>query len=407
MSTPAAIPYRLSAQQLISSHSRAAPRLILALLTIRWLAGIADNYGARGLSEAAAITLLAGLACLLLLRMRLARASIFVLAGLLAWLFVGTLSLVANPDADLREAVALLSLLLLYALFSNAATSHLRSMVALTGINRFLQGFVVIGAALSLMQIATGTGFVEIGREAAQRAFGSDVHPVSFAIQMLAALVALEVIRIKRAAGFSALHAALLGLGVIAIYLTSARTAWVMAMLTVGYVLVMRGNPARRLGVLIVLVSLALALLLQSDRFSDLASLPLFWANFSAQDVVFDWRYVDNSVSWRIVNWSFGIQQAMQQPLLGFGPGQSATASQFSLEMHNIFLETVFEGGMFGLAALLLTLAGLIRLHRGLPRATAPDRHARTLTNGFAISLLLAVTFSTSFVDQLMSFLIY
>ena len=46
-------------------------------------------------------------------------------------------------------------------------------------------------------------------------------------------------------------------------------------------------------------------------------------------------------------------------------------------------------------------------MHRRLPKATQADRYARALANGFGISLLLAVTFSTSFVDQLMSFLLY
>ncbi len=38
---------------------------------------------------------------------------------------------------------------------------------------------------------------------------------------------------------------------------------------------------------------------------------------------------------------------------------------------------------------------------------TATDRYTRTLANSFGVALFLAVTFSTSFVDQLMSFLIY
>ncbi len=39
--------------------------------------------------------------------------------------------------------------------------------------------------------------------------------------------------------------------------------------------------------------------------------------------------------------------------------------------------------------------------------AAPSNRYARALANGFGFSLLLAVTFSTSFVDQLMSFLLY
>ena len=374
---------------------------------MRWLAGIVENYAFAAISEAAAIVMLAGLAVLTLLRMRLATSSVLFVAGVLAWIFTGALSVAANPLSDRTEAAALITLLLLYGLFTNAATTHLQTQSSLIPINRFLRAFIALGAALSVAQVASGTGFIDAGRDHLQRAFGSDVHPVSFAIQMVAALVALEIVRAKRAVRFRAVHLALLAIGAVALYLTFARTAWVMANLTVGYVLIMRGSLARRMIAFAAMATIGGALLSQSQRFADLGSLPLFFANFSVQDVVFDWRYVDNSVSWRIVNWSYGFQQAMEQPFFGFGPGQSATASYFNLEMHNIFLEMLFEGGIFGLAALLLTLAGLVRMHTRLPRATPADRYARALANGFGISLLLAITFSTSFVDQLMSFLLY
>jgi len=403
----APVPYLLSRQQLVSLNSNAAPKVILGLLTVRWLAGILENYGFPAISEAAAIVMLAGLGVLMLLRMRLATASILFVAGVLAWIFTGALSVAANPMSDPTEAAALLTLLLLYGLFANATTTHLQTQSSLTAINRFLRAFIALGAALAVAQVVSGSGFVDAGKDHIQRAFGSDEHPVSFAIQMVAALVALEIVRAKRAAKIRLAHVALLAIGAVALYLTYARTAWVMAMLTIGYVLIMRGSPARRVMALVLLCPISIGLLSQSDRFADLGSLPLFLTNFSVHDVVFDWRYVDNSVSWRIVNWSYGFQQAMEQPFFGFGPGQSATSSHFSLEMHNIFLEMLFEGGVFGVAALLLTLAGLVRMHTRLPKATPSDRYARALANGFGFSLLLAVTFSTSFVDQLMSFLLY
>ena len=400
-------PYLLNRQQLVSLNSNAGPKIILGLLTVRWLAGILENYGFPAISQAAAVLMLAGLGVLMLLRMRLATDSILFVAGMLAWIFTGALSVAANPSSDPTQAAALLTLLLLYALFANAATTHLRTHSSLAALHRFLCAFVALGAALSVAQVVSGSGFVDAGKDHIQRAFGSDVHPVSFGIQMVAALVALEIVRAKQAAKFRLAHLALFAIGAVALYLTYARTAWVMAILTAGYVLIMRGSLARRVIAFALLGTIGIWLLAQSDRFTDLSSLPLFLTNFSVHDVVFDWRYVDNSVSWRIVNWSYGFQQAMEQPFLGFGPGQSATSSYFSLEMHNIFLEMFFEGGIFGVVALLLTLAGLIRMHRRLPKETPSDRYARALANGFGLSLLLAVTFSTSFVDQLMSFLLY
>ena len=276
----APLPYLLGRQQLVSLNPNAAPKIILGLLTLRWLAGIIENFGFPAISEAAAILMLAGLGVLMLLRMRLATASILFVAGVLAWIFTGALSVAANPLSDRTEAVALLTLLLLYGLFANAVTTHLQTHSSFAGINRFLRAFIALGAALALAQVGSGSGFVDAGKDHIQRAFGSDVHPVSFAIQMVAALVALEIVRAKRAAKFRMAHVALLAIGAVALYLTYARTAWVMAILTVGYVLIIRGSVARRIIAFALLGTLGMALLSQSDRFADLGSLPLFFGEF-------------------------------------------------------------------------------------------------------------------------------
>ncbi len=398
---------------LSSQYARASAKVpveitaIFSLFALRWIAGILENFGLPMLSELTAILMLAGLSILFLQRMRLAQDSALFFIGTLTWFVSGSLSLAANPDADPRSTMSLLTLLLLYGLFANACTTYLRTPCSLKPLYRVMATFVLIGCALSLLQVLTNSGFVEIGRDNVQRAFGSDVHPVSFAIQIVAAMVALEVIRIKRHEPPNLIHLLLMASGTIALYLTLARTAWVMGLLIVAMALILRGSPLRRILISVFIAVAGLIFLTASARFSDLASLPTFLANFSTQDAVFDWRFVDNSVSWRIVNWSIGFNQAMEHPLLGFGPGQSAQSSYFSLEMHNIFLEVFFEGGIIGLGALLVTLAGLIRLHHRLPRATQQDRNARILTNAFGFTLFLAVTFSTSFVDQLMSFLLY
>ncbi|MBV1869041.1 MAG: O-antigen ligase family protein [Marinosulfonomonas sp.] len=339
-------------------------------------------------------------------RMRLSAKSQTLVLGLLAWMFAAVLSVAANGAGNL-DAIALLALLALYALFANATSYHMTDLSSLRAIRKFLIAFMIIGTCLAVTQIATGSGFVEAGNYSTQRAIGSDVHPVSFAIQMVAALIGLEVIRIKRRLPLSLGHLILGSLGLLALYLTYARTAWVMLAVSAGFAIFLRASPIGRVLIAAAVTLAGVALSQMSGRFSDLSSLPFFLQNFSFADAAFDYRYVDNSVSWRIVNWSLGFQQAIEQPWLGFGAGQSATSSHFQLEMHNIFLETFFEGGIVGLLAFLLVLAGVFQLHRSLPRATPADRHARLLANGFGLSLLLAVTFSTSFVDQLMSVLLY
>lgn len=384
-----------------------AAQLLIALVTLRWLAGIADNLGARSFSEAAALAMLAVLSLMLLARLRLARDGGLLVAGLIAWLFTAALSALSTPLPRPLEAAALMTLLALYALFANAAFIWLRAPSARTALRRFLTGFIAIGAALSVWQVASGSGFVDPGKPGVIRAFGSDVHPVSFAIQMLAAMLALEALRAKSGARAGLLHLAHLALGALALYLTFARTAWMMTLLVLALTLWQRGGGLQKLALLAIALPLGAAALALSDRFADLASLPAFWQSFSFAETVFDYRYIDNSVSWRMVNWAYGVQQALQQPILGFGPGQSAYASQFSLEMHNILLEVLFEGGVLGLAALLILLSGLLRLHRRLPCATPADVAARCLANSFGLALLLAVLLSTSLVDQLMTVFLY
>lgn len=384
-----------------------AAKLVVWLLVIRWLAGVAENFGAAAVSEASAIAVLAALGGMFLFRMRVTADAALLVAGLLAWVLTAMVSYSANSVDAPQDAVSLLALLALYALFANAAVTHLRDTKALLPIRRFLAAFILLGMILSAHQLLSGSGFAEPEKPGVIRAFGSDVHPVSFAIQIVTVMVALEVVRVKLGSNFGIWHSCLLLLGAISLYLTYARTAWIMAFLTLAFVMIVRANRTMRWLVVFVFL-LTVSILVQSaDRFSDLGSLPTFLASFSFSDAVFDYRFIDNSLSWRMVNWAYGLQQAMQQPVLGFGPGQSAASSYFNLEMHNILLEIFFEGGIFGLGSFLIVLAGLIHIHRHLPNTTQTDRYVRTLTNGFGISLLLAVLFSTSFVDQLMSVLLY
>lgn len=380
---------------------------IVGLIYLRWFAGIAENFGAPPVSEFAAMILMVALGMLFLLRMTISRSSALLVAGLLAWTFTGILSFSINEVSAPVKSLTLLALLLLYGLFANACFTHLSQPSAQPYLQKFLTVFIVGGSVLSIYQIGTATGFIEAGKAQIQRAIGSDVHPVSFAIQILAAMVAFECLRAKRGQRFSFWYCLIIILGLLALYLTFARTAWIMAIMTTGYAILMRSTWFTRAALLSVFIPISLVALASSDRFTDLNSLSFFWSNFSLDNLVFDYRFVDNSVSWRIVNWGYGLQQAMEQPLLGFGPGQSAASSYFKLEMHNIFLETFFEGGVIGLSAFFIVLCGLISIHRGLASTTRADKYSKAMANGFGLSLLAAVVLSTSFVDQLMSFLLY
>lgn len=382
-----------------------APAAILVgLLAFRWLAGIAENFGIAGLSERAALVALAGVLLLTLNAMAIARHAGLLLAGLVGWGFAGLLSAIANGQMADPHALELIALLAFYAAFANAAFLY-RAGVARAGAG-LLYAFIWVGAGLSLWQVATGSGFVAPGRPDLVRAFGSDVHPVSFGIQIVAAAAGMEILRRKDGRRVRAFHAATLAVGLAALYLTYARTAWAMAAI----VLLWLALTAPRLRTRVAGAALCLATFIAfafSSRMEDLAGLPLFLANFDPANIVFDHRFVDNSVSWRIVNWGHGLDQALDSPILGHGPGQSAVASAFQLEMHNILLEVFFEAGLIGLVPFCMVLAGLVRLQRRLPNATPTERAARRIATGFGWALLAAVMVSTSLVDQLMTITLY
>lgn len=381
-------------------------QIILSLITLRWLAGIAENLGVPNASESAALALLISLVVTALWRTRIERCTGLLSAGFLGWILTAVASAGANPDAATGPALALIGLLSLYLLLANNAYPLLATHDTQRQLGRFLVAFIMVGSLLAILQSVTNLGFVDPTRPDLTRAIGSDVHPVSFGIQMVAALVAFACLRLKQGGRLGYGIVTLWLMGGIALYLTYARTAWALGGLCFFALIWSRSGQVGKAVMALFFPGLALAAA-RTDRFEDLKSMPEFLQSFSFGNPVFDYRFVDNSLSWRIVNWAQGWIQAMERPLLGWGPGQSATASNFALEMHNIFLECFFEGGIFGLAFLLVIIAGLVRLHQQLPKATAADRHSRAMVNGFGIGLLLAVTVSTSLVDQLMSFILY
>src|SRR5690606_31278256 len=116
----------------------------------------------------------------------------------------------------------------------------------LAGVRRFLGVFILTGAALALYQTASGTGFAEAGRATYLRAFGPGVHPVSFGLQLVMALVGLEIARLRIGARLGAGMVAIYLLGGAALYLSFARTAWVVLLLVVLLTVWSRSRSALR-----------------------------------------------------------------------------------------------------------------------------------------------------------------
>ena len=384
-----------------------AGALILCFVVLRVFAGVAENAGVPRLSEAAGMALCAALVLQFVRDWRLARGTIMLFSGFMLWILASGLSAAFAPLAEPIRAWSLSALLLLYALFANALWANLHGPTGLRLVHNFLMFFLVLGSLIALTQFVAGTGFVDQGKPDVMRVFGTDVHPVSFGLQIVLALVGVQISRLKLGLRFSIWNVLIVAVALSALYLTFARTAWgVLAV--VGICLAAgTGSIHRRVLATVALACVLTAAVSLSPRFDDLASLPEFLSSFDFNAPVFDHRTVSNSFSWRIVNWAFGLQYASDALLSGYGPGQSADASLFGLEMHNILLEALFELGVPGLIAVVVVILGFLRLHMSLPRATPGDRLSRLMANGVGLGLLAATLFSTSLVDQLMTVLVY
>ncbi|MCL7464665.1 O-antigen ligase family protein [Phaeovulum sp. NW3] len=192
-------------------------------------------------------------------------------------------------------------------------------------------------------------------------------------------------------------------LGGAALYLSFARTAWVVLLLVVLLTVWSRSRPALRVTLLPPVAGAGVLLALASGRFDDLASLSFFLDHYDFSASTYDFRYVDNSLSWRIANWAMGLRLALEQPLTGHGPGQAIVVSAFGLQMHNLFLEALVELGAPGLIAVVLVVTGLGRMRRHVPQSDPNARGIRALLGALGLGFLLTITLSTSLVGQTMT----
>lgn len=381
-----------------------AMRLLLGLLYLRLFSGAAAALGLPDGARFVTLALAGAAALVFLADPRIARPTALALLGFALWLVACALSLAFAPPLAMPDLAATqVVLLVLYGAMLNGLALHLRGPAVLAAVRRFLGVFILTGAALALYQTDSGTGFAEAGRSTYLRAFGPDVHPVSFGLQLVVALVGLEIARLRGGARLGAGMIALYLLGGAALYLSFARTAWVALLLVVLLMVWSRSRPALRVTLLLPVAGAGVLLALASGRFNDLASLSFFLDHYDFSASTYDFRYVDNSLSWRIANWAMGLRLALEQPLTGHGPAQAVAVSAFGLQMHNLFLEALVELGVPGLIAVVLVVTGLGRMRRHIPQSDPNARAIRALLGALGLGFLLTITLSTSLVGQTMT----
>lgn len=376
--------------------------VLITLLYLRLMGAVMDSFGAGVGSRATTLCILAFIV------LHFANAPTWRRSSGL-WLFGWSIvcaasvgSIVMNDLSSTFSAWSFVIQVSLYALFLPVVVNIIQTnprymMEQLAG---FTKAFLIVGFLLSVYQIGSGNAFVSVTEAAVRRAYGTAAHPVSYGLQVICALVLLELIRLRLKLPFSKM---VFLVALISLYLTQSRTAWVFG----GLLFIIYGG--RRIqGMGRVLYYVAIAVILgvaatASDRFSDLSSLPTFLAQTDFSSDTYDFRYVDNSVAWRISSWVLSLKLAAQAPFLGFGPGQAAEVSYFGLSMHNIFLEFQIQTGLIGLLGFIILLGGNVSMMRVLAKKTLE----RSLVQAYLFLLLVSASFGASLIYQTMTVFFY
>ncbi len=210
--------------------------------------------------------------------------------------------------------------------------------------------------AVSLYQLATGTGFPEPG--GVMRIQGTFSHPNSLA-QFLAPLILVAVAGAPRRTGWG--RAWRLGVAVglaLLLALTYSRTG--ILVLATGLVallaLQLRAGGDRRMlarGALLLAVFALLGWLVAGgfirERFADVSLSSAVWQEAAAGTS-------ENSFTWRLINWRGLIVLGLAHPWMGHGAMMTIHLNPLfnsdngvPFNAHNDFVRFFFEGGLLGL----------------------------------------------------------
>lgn len=334
-----------------------------------------------------------------IIKLRISNIAMPIAVGVSFWSLSAIASWAGNaPLLNNSNATEQIVQLATYALFLNAITLTATNKHQLEKLTVFLKVFVVVGSILCIYQILTNKGFVGQDRTQIQRAFGTATHPVSYSLQILISIVGLEIIRKKSDKPIDRIYLGLFMISCVALALTFSRTGWLLFgfVFTSYYILSLKFF--QRIAIAPFLVIIPLIAIISSDRFSDLGSLSFFFENYEFSSGVYDFRFVDNSISWRIANWSIALHDILEKPLIGYGPGQAVFISQFNLAIHNLFLEMLIEVGIFGFVGVLIMLIGFAISNRN--SFEYKNQRVRQLWRLLLWALLFNISFSNSLIGQ-------
>jgi O-antigen ligase len=265
-----------------------------------------------------------------------------------------TIPISVSPATSLVAALRLLTGALMFTVLEQAygsgALSHRRLM-------RWTMTSLVTVCLYGVMQKVTGFGLEFDTDMMATRLQGPFVHPSVLAKYLV-------ILMLWMVAAWSASRdqtRAALALGVattsVLLGLTMTRIAWVAALL--GALLIV-GQRNRRV-IPLALATCALAVAAIAPLRARITS--LFTQDSPAPGIP------ANSMQWRWDYWQQLIPHARMSPFNGIGAGTTSLVGSDGLQAHNTWVQVYLETGLFGVVALLTSVAGFWLTLRTAKRA--------------------------------------
>jgi O-antigen ligase len=236
------------------------------------------------------------------------------------------------------------------------------------------------------------------------RALGLSAHPGLMSLKMVAAMILVWSFR-----NFSnprVVTTFFIG-ALTSLLLTFTRTGWAVFMLWMA-VVAWNINSAR-LRILLIVFGLPLFVLmvLMTGRLDDLSTMSTFIKNESYRS--FDYRLLNNTFEWRLVQWYDLFSKAMERVWIGHGPGTVAELNVFEKTAHNSLLDIFVEQGAIGLTAFLVFTASIVinsgRALKKLQYETPSGSQLKVSWIAICLGYLAAMTFGMSVFNQTLNML--
>jgi hypothetical protein len=259
---------------------------------------------------------------------------------------------------------------------------------------------LTITSVIALVQYFSGSTSSASDYEDFERVWGFSAHPVLLSVELVLMLLVYELSRRKLQMETGIIDLLIYALTLAALVVAVSKTGVVVLGMVCGIYILLR----RPILIPIFLISVIGFIFFTpyGEHFSELKSIPEFIS--SGDYTVWDPRTALTSFHWRLTHWYFLFVEAVQQPWLGFGPGQVVSHNSFGLDAHSQFLQVFFDEGLIGLVAycffwfsipfaVLSTQVTSVRGNKKVPIET----EARDIWLIMFVALTLASTFSFGF----------